>query len=70
MRKSELAPVDLLKQRDLLTVREASLVFGYSVAFIYQKISEGALRLTAGRLSQDDFKQAWENGFKSKITPN
>lgn len=63
MRKSELAPVDLLKQRDLLTVREACVVFGYSSAFIYQKINEGALRLIAGRLSQSAFKDAWELGF-------
>ena len=70
MIKHKLASIEQLKHRELLTVREASLVFGYFVAFIYQKISEGARRLTAGRLSQDDFKQAWENGFKSKITPN
>lgn len=68
MRKSELAPVEQLKHRELLTVREASLVFGYSVAFIYQKISEGSLSLTAGRLSQDDFKEAWRANFPVENT--
>jgi len=68
MRKNPIAPTEQLKQRELLTVAEASAVFGYSLAFIYKKIEEGSLSLTAGRLSQDDFKKAWKADFPVENT--
>lgn len=69
MIKNKLAPIEQLKHRELLTVREASLVFGYSAAFVYRKISEGKLSLIAGRLSQRAFNKAWELGFPVSSPP-
>jgi len=66
MRKVNHRTPEQISHASLVTVRELAESTGYSVAFLYQKASEGCFQVIAGKCKKDEALAAWECGWKTK----
>ena len=68
MRKVNHRTPEQISHASLVTVRELAESTGYSVAFLYQKASEGCFRIINGKCSKTEALAAWSNGWAVKKT--